>query len=151
MTPIELTHADLMKRAVTWLRGTMRCSVVLSERESRGERVDAIGFGKQVIVIECKVSRADFLADQIKACRRVSGMGALRFYLAPARLLSHREMPEGWGLLEAQADRIKRTWQAHPILDERRNREAEQALLVGELRRYQLHGIEYPPLVRKQA
>ena len=66
--------------------------------------LDAIGWkGKcRSIVVECKISRADFLADADKTFRMKpeKGMGCERFYLAPAGLISANEVPPGWGLLE---------------------------------------------------
>ena len=60
-----MTHARLVEMAERWLRRS-RCGIVLSEQGcSSGEMPDAIGWkGKNhSIVIECKISRADFLAD----------------------------------------------------------------------------------------
>jgi hypothetical protein len=99
-----MTHERLVARAVSWLRH-YGCGVVLSEQScASGETPDAIGWkrGCHSVVVECKVSRADFLSDREKAFRRKPeiGMGCERFYLAPAGLLKPDEMPQGWGLLE---------------------------------------------------
>lgn len=99
------THAQLVAKAVEWLRTRYRCGVILSEQYcSTGEVPDAIGWKKQChsVVIECKVSRADFLADAAKSFRvkPEEGLGCERFYLAPAGVIKIEELPAGWGLLE---------------------------------------------------
>ena len=68
------SHEQLVERAGRWLRGTMRCNVVLLEPGygSVGEIPDAIGWTSDgvSIVVECKASRSDFLADRNKPARR---------------------------------------------------------------------------------
>jgi hypothetical protein len=62
------------------------------------------------ILIECKASRSDFLADKKKAFRRNAnyGMGDYRFFLAPRGIITVQDLPDGWGLLEASpSGRIK--------------------------------------------
>ena len=65
---------------------------------------DAIGWKRAChsVVVECKVSRADFLADREKPFRQKShlGMGCERLYLASAGMIRRQELPDGWGLLE---------------------------------------------------
>lgn len=136
-----MTHAEMVERAARWLRGTMGCGVVLTERESMGERPDAIGWGKDVIVVECKLSRADFFADAAKP-HRLLGMGALRYFMTLPALVSYRELPEGWGLLYAHPRVVTRVFT--PLARAERNIDAEIRLVLSELRRYQLHGITYP-------
>jgi hypothetical protein len=99
-----MTHSQLVQKAVQWLR-MYRCGVILSEQAcASGEMPDAIGWKRAChsVLVECKISRADFLADREKPFREKAqlGMGCERFYLAPARLLDVDELPEGWGLLE---------------------------------------------------
>lgn len=141
-----MMHAELTDRAVAWLRGTMQCGVVLTERGVDLEFPDAIGWRSlgSSVVVECKVSRADFLADQKKP-HRASGMGATRFYLTPPALVGVHELPHGWGLLEARARVVKRVVDAEIRLQER-NVFTEMRLLLSEVRRYQIHRITYPPL-----
>lgn len=68
-----------------------------------GEQPDVFGlsaFGESVLV-EVKVSRTDFLADQKKPWRRNGfGMGDHRVYLTPKGLLKPEEIPYGWMLWE---------------------------------------------------
>ena len=99
-----MTHEKLVARAVAWLR-SYGCGVVLSEQScASGETPDAIGWkrGCHSVLVECKISRADFLIDREKPfrCKAERGMGCERFYLAPAGLIQPSELPDGWGLLE---------------------------------------------------
>jgi hypothetical protein len=106
-----MTHAQLVAQAVAWLR-RYRCGVVLSEQAcASGEMPDAIGWKKasHSVLVECKVSRADFLADRSKAFRQKPeiGVGCERFYLSPAGLIRANELPAGWGLLECRDRKIE--------------------------------------------
>src|ERR1044071_5248568 len=99
-----MTHPQLVDLAVKWLR-RYRCGVVLSEQACvSGEMPDAIGWKRAChsVVVECKVSRADFLADRAKPWRRKpeGALGCERFYLTPASMLKVHELPPKWGLLE---------------------------------------------------
>ncbi|OLC99146.1 MAG: hypothetical protein AUH86_03110 [Acidobacteria bacterium 13_1_40CM_4_58_4] len=99
-----MTHAQLVHKAVAWLRG-YRCGVILSEQAClSGEMPDAIGWKRAChsVLVECKISRADFLADRDKSFRQKPeiGLGCERFYLTPGSLLRPEELPAGWGLLE---------------------------------------------------
>jgi hypothetical protein len=90
--------------AVRWLR-RYGCGVVLSEQACvSGEMPDAIGWKKAChsVLVESKVSRADFLADRGKPfrLRPDGGVGCERYYLVPPVLIRIDELPAGWGLLE---------------------------------------------------
>ncbi len=105
-----MTHSQLVEKAVRWLR-SYRCGVVLSEQACvSGEMPDAIGWKRanHSVLVECKVSRADFLADRCKPSRRKpeQGVGCERFYLTLPALLKAEELPSGWGLLELRRGRI---------------------------------------------
>ena len=101
----EARHAQLISRTVEWLRRHYKCGIILSEQYcATGEVPDVIawkGFCKSVLV-ECKVSRADFLADASKPFRVKpdEGMGCQRLYMAPAGMIRAEELPKHWGLLE---------------------------------------------------
>lgn len=100
-----IKHSQLVDRAVEWLRHRYRCGIILSEQYcATGEIPDAIGWKGfcRSVVIECKVSRTDFLADAGKQFRLKpeEGLGCERIYMAPAGLISEDELPHGWGLLE---------------------------------------------------
>jgi hypothetical protein len=100
-----MQHAILVDKAVEWLRHSYRCGIILSEQYcATGEVPDAIGWKGQCrsVVVECKVSRADFLADARKEfrLRPEQGLGCERIYLAPAGIIGLNELPPHWGLLE---------------------------------------------------
>jgi len=109
------THADLVKVAGRWLRNTAGCSVVLEElcaATGNGENPDAIGWRcGQTMLVECKTSRSDFLADRKKPFRvdPSRGLGLYRYFMAPKGLLRADEMPERWGLLEVSGRKVFRT------------------------------------------
>jgi len=107
-----MTHGQLIQKAVSWLR-SYRCGVILSEQACMsGEMPDAIGWKRAChsVLVECKVSRPDFLADRDKPFRQKPeiGLGCERFYLIPAGMLRPAELPPGWGLLEYRNRRVER-------------------------------------------
>ncbi len=110
----EAKHGQLIARAVEWLRRHYKCGIILSEQYcATGEVPDVIawkGRSKSVLV-ECKVSRADFLADAAKPFRQKpeDGMGSQRFYMAPAGVIRAEELPKHWGLLELRAREVRMT------------------------------------------
>ncbi|MEM7788948.1 MAG: hypothetical protein AAF594_14595 [Bacteroidota bacterium] len=99
-----MTHDALVKRALVYLR-RRRCVIYGTEVNATSEVPDAIGWTcwGESVVVECKASRADFLADAKKPHRGPEvGMGSERLYLAPDGLLDAGELPDGWGLVEAR-------------------------------------------------
>lgn len=117
------THAALCELAVRWLQrshsqGGHGCRIAFKEVRSgySGETPDAIGFRPGphfmdgTVVVECKVSRADFLADSKKPHRKnTAGLGRFRYYMAPLGLIDPAELPAGWGLLGVSpAGHVKR-------------------------------------------
>lgn len=128
--------------AEAWLRHS-RCGIVLSEQGcSSGEMPDAIGWkGKNhSIVIECKISRADFLADSAKPWRRNPeiALGCERYFAAPNGMLKVPEMPEGWGLLEAQGRELKVAKRSGRKLRRAEGLMNEMNLLLASLRRVEV-------------
>jgi len=106
-----MTHDALLALAIHWLRSRYRCSIILSEQScASGEQPDVIGWKSKCrsVLVECKVSRADFLADRLKPFRvdPLLGMGSERFYMAPAELIRPEELPAGWGLLEVKNRKV---------------------------------------------
>lgn len=99
-----VTHSELCKKAAIFLR-RHGFGVVIEEKDSAcgiDERPDCIGFRQNCsVLIECKTSRSDYLADAKKPWRQgACGMGNWRFYLCPKGLIKKEELPYGWGLLE---------------------------------------------------
>lgn len=101
---MSMTHSELIRRAFLWLKNTKGCSVVISELVAGSEIPDVIGWhGWASILIEAKISIADFRADQDKSFRRYkeNGMGCYRYYIVPESLAESIEgkLPDNWGLL----------------------------------------------------
>jgi hypothetical protein len=154
-------HCELVRVADQWLK-QMGCNLTFPELHvatCSGEIPDAIGWrdgGKTSILVECKVSRADFLADAQKPFRKSSddGMGNWRFYLCPEGLIGIDELPAGWGLLYVTRRGVRKvhgvpgtpmlraSWMDHPF---RASKHSESVMLVAALRRLQIRG--YLPLV----
>jgi len=153
--PAKWTHDALVERAARWMR-SKGCSLVLRELTTTGtsEIADALGWrGDETVLVECKTSRADFLADRRKPFRHFpeSGMGRYRYYLCPPDLIKPEEIPTNWGLLYALGRTVKvvtgrnpQTWGYHWGDDgkdfqfETRNWRAEQGLLRSMLNRLKL-------------
>jgi hypothetical protein len=107
-------HAQLVARAEEWLRYKYGCGIILSEQScASGEVPDVIGWKNvcQSVLVECKVSRSDFLADANKPfrLRPEEGLGSKRFYMAPARMIAGEELPKYWGLLECKGREVVMT------------------------------------------
>jgi hypothetical protein len=136
-----VTHSELCARAVRWLRGTKGCRIYFSEiTTAAGEIPDAIGWrlGHSVLV-ECKTSLSDFYADQRKNGRRnghPKGIGFWRYYLTPPALLTNATLPDGWGLLEAEAKITRVIGEAEP--NENVDWRDETRIFLSVLRRVQL-------------
>ena len=137
-----MTHEKLVKSAVAWLR-RYGCGVVLSEQScASGETPDAIGWKRAChsVVVECKISRADFLADREKPFRLKpeKGMGCERFYLAPAGMISANELPAGWGLLELRGREVLEVVAASKKMRTAVGFRYEMNLLLASLRRVEV-------------
>jgi len=137
-----MTHAQLVEKAVRWLR-FYRCGVVLSEQACvSGEMPDAIGWKRanHSVLLECKVTRADFLADRAKPFRSKPerGVGCERFYLTPASLIRKEELPTGWGLLEVRGRDIEIVDPSAKNLRSAAGLRYEMNLLLASLRRVEV-------------
>ena len=146
-------HGDLVLRAEGWLRRSCGCGVVIRDPfralTQTGEQPDAIGWRDGVsILVEGKVSRADFLADRNKPFRQEpsQGMGDWRFMMCPPGLIQVGDLPAGWGLLWAAGKTIRRVhgvpgntgwWRDRPFAG---CKASENAMLVSALRRMILRG-----------
>ncbi len=137
-----LTHSDLVNRAGRWLETSsrFRCSVVLREYKCYANEIpDVIGFNKhRSILIECKASRADFLADRNKPHRHYrQKLGAYRYYLVPPHICCPEDVPEGWGLLYLFPNKII---EVKPAINQQDDsvKAAEWSILFSVVRRMQL-------------
>jgi hypothetical protein len=139
-----VTHHQLVRLAEQWLRRNYRCGIVLSEQScASGETPDVIGWkGKcRSVLVECKISRTDFLADQEKPFRRDPslGMGCERFYLVPVGLIAQAELPKKWGLLECKGREVRLA--VRPCRNSQRSEAGlmwEMNLLLASLRRVEV-------------
>jgi hypothetical protein len=142
MTHVAMTHAKLVAMAVQWLR-RYGCGVVLSEQACvSGEMPDAIGWKKTChsVLVESKISRADFLADRAKPFRQEPemGVGCERYYLALRGVIWSEELPAGWGLLEVRGREAERVKRAAKNLRSEIGFRNEMNLLLASLRRVEV-------------
>lgn len=107
-----------------------------------GEMPDAIGWKRasHSVLVECKVTRADFLADRGKPfrLRPEEGVGCERFYLTPPALVKVEELPLGWGLLELRRGRVETVQAAGKNLRTATGFRYEMNLLLASLRRVEV-------------
>lgn len=137
-----MTHPQLVEKAVRWLR-SYRCGVILSEQAcASGEMPDAIGWKKAChsVMVECKVTRSDFLVDREKPWRQKPGrgVGSERFYLTLPGLIKLEELPDGWGLLEFRRGRIEKLHESAQNLRTATGFRYEMNLLLASLRRVEV-------------
>jgi hypothetical protein len=137
-----MTHGLLVRKAVEWLRH-YRCGVVLSEQACvSGEMPDAIGWKRAChsVLVECKISRADFLADRNKPfrLRPELGVGSERYYLAPRGLVRPEDVLTGWGLLEYHNRKIEMVRASKKNLRAEQGFGNEMNLLLASLRRVEI-------------
>lgn len=130
---------------VRWL--SRQCSTVLYEfATANDENPDVIGWASEAdsVLIECKLTRSDFLRDAEKSVRRSprTGMGKRRYYLCPAEVIQLKDLPPKWGLLWISGNQVtvKREARGHP----ERNLLAEVRFLSSMLRRAQIRIGERP-------
>lgn len=138
-----MTHKQLVDRAKRWLLGhNGGCTIAVGELvTSAGEIPDAIGFmvgGGISVLLECKISRADYLKDKNKIYRlqKEYGMGNFRYFFTPKGLLPLEDIPEKWGLLElSEHDMVRIIKKAEY---QEANKKHEITLLTSFIRRLQL-------------
>jgi len=135
-----MNHADLVKMAKKWL--WKEHIVVVTEMSiayGEGEIPEAIGWDYcgWATLIECKATRADFLGDKKKACRKrdENSTGNKKYYLAPEGIIKPDEVPSGWGLLECLDKRQRPKITRYPLKTEKINHGREILLLISCLRR----------------
>ena len=79
-------------------------TILRHRRSARRHRMEG---SCQSVVVECKISRSDFLADANKPFRQnpEDGLASRRFYMVPAGILAREDLPKYWGLLECKGRR----------------------------------------------
>lgn len=101
VVPKVLTHKEIVGAAAEYMH--RHANVVLPEFFTHNaELPDILAFDMRFsTIIECKVTRTDFLKDAKKSFRLNpnSGMGDWRYYCCPKDLIKPEEIPYGWGLL----------------------------------------------------
>jgi len=112
-----MTHKDLVEISYKWVLKNASCGIAFKELVSTDREIpDVIGFNSwSSIVIECKVSRGDFLKDKKKP-HRAKGMGAYRYYSCPTGLIKKEELPPKWGLIYVN-EKGKATCIYNPVND----------------------------------
>jgi len=152
----KITHKDLIKPAYDWVLKRGSCGVAFKELNttcSNGEYPDVIGFGAwgHSVLVEVKVSRADFLSDKKKFFRKnpEQGMGRYRYYCCPKGLIKIEDLPEGWGLIYVN-EKLKATCVYSPYSKNpegnirengfNQNMKAEHGLMYSALRRLHIKG-----------
>jgi hypothetical protein len=112
-----MTHAELVIRAVSWLKG-MGCPIVFYEMVTlQSEEPDAIGWRNSAgdsYLVECKASRADFLADRKKPHRHMPALGQFRYFMCPPGMIKPDELPDCWGLLYCHPKTVEIVRGRHP-------------------------------------
>lgn len=137
---VDVTHDDIIKATARWLRNKRRHPIVLTDVRCNAldEQPDVIGwtnFGAST-VIECKANRSDFARDAHKPHRMdpTRGMGLVRWYAAPPKVIARPDLPERWGLLEVSPRGFVTVIHVGtPFYD--RKEYAERVMLVQALRR----------------
>lgn len=146
-----MTHKELVNIAYGWVLKNGSCGFAFRELKCINEEIpDVIGFGSwsHSILIECKVSRSDFLSDKFKSFRLdpSSGMGKHRAYCCEDGLIKPDELPEGWGLLYVKDGKARIKVPMYrgncKIHDSVRvqNLQAEMNMMYSALRRLHLRG-----------
>lgn len=134
-----MTHKQLIQRISIWAKNTKKLPLVVSELcTSNYEHPDVIAFNRKgvSILVECKVSRSDFLADKKKIFRKNPdmGMGNFRYYACPLGVIRPEEVPEHWGLLYVEKNvKIKKEVERFEP-----NKYTEISLLVSAMKRLEI-------------
>jgi hypothetical protein len=118
----------------------MGCTVAMKELKTwNSETPDVIGFwaGGKSMLIECKASRNDFLADKNKHFRRETemGMGNERYFLAEDGIINIEDLPDGWGLLKITDKQIREVKKSAHFES---NKNAELTMIISVLRRLEI-------------
>ena len=143
---MDLTHDELITRAVQWLEYDRRCKLVLVEAKGEIEKVDALGFNvSTTILVEAKASRSDFLRDKEKLSRSEKqseyGYGQFRYYICESGTITIPDLPNKWGLIYATLYSVKMVRGASSFEYNYEMLWRERCLLVSEFGWYQTKGL----------
>lgn len=100
-----MIHDEIAAVVANWLRNSCSEKFPVSFMNlvsTAGEVPDVVGFNSShSVIVEVKVSRADFKKDASKFWRQNPefAMGDFRFYACPVDLIKAEEVPDKWGLL----------------------------------------------------
>lgn len=143
-----LTHLDIVNRCAKWLVSNHKCKFVLREYKMMmiDEEPDVLGFDAwgNSVLIEVKISRADFLRDKKKKHRwplwggtsgEPGGLGKRRFYACPDGLIKPDELPDGWGLIYVTDKKLFVVKEAIVRQKDEYNRGDEMMLILNAARR----------------
>ncbi|MCO6467110.1 MAG: hypothetical protein J5I53_10900 [Bradyrhizobiaceae bacterium] len=139
-----MTHSEMVRRARNWLwslsptperaRPLVVCTETSSSRSAENPDVFGVGPDGLTYLIECKVSRADFLADRSKSHRSDPlHLGNYRWFCAPSGIIEPHELPNGWGLVQVVGSKLIERIAAQHATDV--DREAELSIMVGVMQR----------------
>lgn len=142
----SFTHDELVEIGRKWLlrpwvgkdgHGHSACSVILTEITTGAwESPDVLGWnGHFSVLLEAKVSRADFLKDKKKSFRGDPGlgMGRQRYFIVPSKLITVDELPKNWGLIEVSPKGKTRVKHNSSVFETRAS--AEITVLLSLIRR----------------
>lgn len=135
-----LTHKAAVRRIANWLKNSRQCHIVITELSTAcHETPDAIAFygGGGSILVECKISRSDFLADRTKSFRQnaEAGMGDFRYFATPPGIIKPDDELGEWGLLEIHPHHVKEVRESKQQPCAKRS---EIKLLMSAMRRLQI-------------
>jgi hypothetical protein len=136
----SLTHKQLVTRIAKWYKYKKKSSIIMTEFSTAAQEIPDVlvmQSGAFSVLIECKVSRSDFLSDKNKLYRRWEeyGMGDHRYYATPKGLIKPEELPDGWGLLEVSEHQINKQVEPHK---KKCNKRHECLMLMSALRRLEI-------------
>jgi len=113
---MPVTHTQLVNKSAKWLKKhteniiVPNCSfVIIEQKTTANEIADVIGFCSWASVkIEAKISVPDFKKEAKKKfkIREDSEMGNFRYFITPVNLIAIEDVPEKWGLLYFENDKI---------------------------------------------
>lgn len=152
----ELTHTDLVRRAVVMARSS-GYSVIFAEMATQ-ESVyipDVLAWqpgGRRSLLVECKASRSDFLADRKKPIHAAPEMfpGESRVYLVAEGVAKAEDVPPNWGLtvVRSKTSRLVIERLPTPLAPSVKRLQSEIHYLTKALRRLDL-GAEFNPVSGK--